>query len=74
MTTVYRLNVNELDFNFVESIRAAFKNKEIEITVCECDETAYLLGSSANRDHLLSVIKDIDQQQKLITPDQALFQ
>jgi len=39
----YRLNANELDNNFLESLKAAFHNKEIEIVVYESDETAFLL-------------------------------
>jgi antitoxin YefM len=50
MTTTYRLNVNELSFEIINSIKAAFKDKEVEITVTETiDETAYLLASPANR-------------------------
>jgi antitoxin YefM len=29
----YRLNANELDKNFLESLKAAFQDKEIEIVV-----------------------------------------
>ncbi len=46
MTTTYRLNVDELSFDLLNSIKAAFRNKEIEITVTEAiDETSYLLSS-----------------------------
>lgn len=50
MTTTYRLNVNELSAEIINSIKAAFKDKEVEITVTEAmDETEYLLSSPANR-------------------------
>jgi hypothetical protein len=53
MTTTYRLNVDELSFDLLNSIKATFKNKEIEITVTEAvDETSYLLSSEANNKHL----------------------
>ncbi len=53
MTTTYRLNVDELSFDLLNSIKAAFRNKETEITVTEAiDETSYLLSSEANKKHL----------------------
>lgn len=53
MTTTYRLNVDELSFDLLNSIKAAFRNKETEITVPEAiDETSYLLSSEANKKHL----------------------
>ncbi len=33
MQVSYRLNANELDLNFIESLKAAFQGKEIEILV-----------------------------------------
>jgi hypothetical protein len=53
MTTTYRLNVNELSHELLDSIKAAFRDKVVEITVTEAiDETDYLLSSSNNRTHL----------------------
>ena len=45
MVTVYRLNVNELNEQFIEALQALFKDREVEITVTEVDETEYLLRS-----------------------------
>lgn len=53
MTSTYRLNVNELSMDLLSSIRAAFKDKEVEITVTEAmDETDYLLSTEKNKSTL----------------------
>jgi hypothetical protein len=53
MTTTYRLHVNELTADLVQSIQAAFKGKIVEITVSDTlDETDYLLANEANRKNL----------------------
>ncbi|MEZ4866793.1 MAG: hypothetical protein R3C14_36065 [Caldilineaceae bacterium] len=69
MQSVYRLNAEELDYQFLESLKSLFKNKEIEIIVSEVDETAYLLSTVANRKHLLSAIKNIESGTNLVTVD-----
>ena len=66
MYTIYRLNASELDSQFVESLKALFKDKEIEITVSEVDETAYLLRSEANKQRLLEAIRNVDNQTGLV--------
>ena len=66
MYTVYRLNASELDSQFIESLKALFKDKEIEITVSEVDETAYLLRSEANKKRLLEAIQNVDSQTGLV--------
>lgn len=35
MQTTYRLNVDELDQNFIEGLKATFKGKEVEIFISE---------------------------------------
>ncbi len=69
MQSVYRLNAEELDYQFLESIKSLFKNKEIEIIVSEVDETAYLMSTSANRKHLLNAIKNIEARKNVVTVD-----
>ena len=74
MTAIYQGKAEELDQNFLEAVKAAFKDKEIEITVYERDETAYLLRSPANRERLLRAISDVDSSENLVTPNQEEFQ
>jgi antitoxin YefM len=74
MIAIYRLNADELDERFLESVKSAFAHRTIEIAVHESDETAYLLGSPANRGRLLAAAADIEAGRNLITPDQAQFQ
>lgn len=53
MTTTYKLKANQLSENIIQSIKEAFQNREIEITVSDAmDETDYLLSTEANKAHL----------------------
>ncbi len=62
MTTTYHLNVNELSVEVINSIKAAFKDKVVDITVSEAmDETEYLLSSPANRESLERSIQDLKE-------------
>ena len=74
MNAIYQLKADELDESFVDAVKAAFKDKEIEIAVYERDETAYLLRSPANRERLLRAITDVEKSQNIITADQGQFQ
>lgn len=73
MYTIYRLNADELDSKFLESLKSAFGHKQIEIAVSEADETDYLLRSPANRERLLKAVADVDAGRNLVTPDQTPF-
>jgi antitoxin YefM len=66
MQTVYHLRTNELDDQFLESLKTLFKGKTIEIIVSEVDETAYLLHSEANRERLLRAIEHVNNGADLI--------
>ncbi|MGC8493008.1 MAG: hypothetical protein ACP5SH_14860 [Syntrophobacteraceae bacterium] len=66
MNSVYRLNANELDEKFIQSLKALFKDKDIEIVVSEVDETAYLLRSGANKERLLKAIENIENGENLV--------
>jgi antitoxin YefM len=74
MTTIYRLNADELDERFLDSVKGAFAHRQIEIAIHESDETARLLGSPANRRRLLEAVADIEAGKNLVTPDQSDFQ
>ncbi|MBA3633487.1 MAG: hypothetical protein H0W58_11885 [Acidobacteria bacterium] len=74
MQTIYQINADELDENLLDSIKAQFKHKEIEIVVFERDETAYLLRSPANREYLLRTIQDVKENRNIIVPNQEQFQ
>lgn len=74
MHTTYQIEADDLDQNFLDSIKTLFKHKKIEIRVAELDETEYLLHSSANRDHLLGAIEDVEGGRDLVVPDQDRFQ
>jgi antitoxin YefM len=66
MQNIYRLNASELDENFLESLKAKFKDQEIEIIVNPADETDYLIASEANRTRLLKAVENIKQRSQLI--------
>lgn len=74
MQTIYQINADELDQNLLDSIKVLFKHKEIEIVISERDETAYLLRSPANRENLLRAVKDVEENQNVVVPDQQQFQ
>jgi antitoxin YefM len=66
MYTTYRLNANELDERFIQSLKALFEGRDIEITVSEVDETAYLFQSEANREKLLNAVENVAKGENLI--------
>jgi antitoxin YefM len=74
MQTIYQINADELDESLLDSIKAQFKHKEIEIVVSERDETAYLLRSEANRARLLRAVEDVEDNRNIIVPNQEQFQ
>jgi len=68
MLATYRLRADEIGENFLKGIQDSYQNKEIEITIQEVeDETAYLLKSEANRQHLLRGIDEVQNGSHLQT-------
>jgi antitoxin YefM len=74
MDAIYHVKADELDQDFLDALKAMFKDKEIEIAVYERDETAYLLRSPANREHLLRAVADVESLQNIVTPEPEQFQ
>ena len=70
MQVAYRLNANDLDMNFLESIKKLFQEKSIYINISiakEEDETDYLLSHPVNASRLLNAINNIENHKdKLI--------
>ena len=61
--STYRVKADELTQVFLEALKAAYRDREIEITVQEVsDETEYLLRSEANRRHLLEAINNAEER------------
>lgn len=68
MDAIYHVKADELDRAFLDALKARFKDKELEIVVYERDETAYLLRSRTNREHLLKAVADVENLQNILTP------
>jgi antitoxin YefM len=66
MYTTYRSKANDLNGQFLESLKILFRDQEVEITVSTADETAYLLKSDANSLRLRGAIADIDAGKNLV--------
>lgn len=74
MQTIYQINADDLNEDFLEGLKTTFKHKDIEIVVYERDETGYLLQTPANRDRLLEAVADVEQGRNIVIPDQEQFQ
>ena len=75
MESIYRLNTKELGNEFINSVRVAYPDQNIEIMVREQNETEYLAGSSANREYLGKAIENVEQGKNLVffdTLEQAI--
>lgn len=66
MQSIYRLKANELDDRFLAGLKATYQDKEIEIIVCEVDETEYLSKSPANKQRLMEAIKNVENRTNLV--------
>jgi antitoxin YefM len=60
MQATYRLFADEITDTFLAGLRDTYRNKEFEISVQEVeDETAYLLKSAENHQHVLNGIGEL---------------
>jgi len=69
MEAVFRLNTRELEASFITSLRDAYPDQNIEITVREQDETEYLCNSPANRERLETAAENVKQGKNIISFD-----
>ena len=65
MYTLYKINSDELNENFIAAIKAQFPHQAIEIVISdvqqvEQDETAYLLSNPGNKARLLTAIAQVE--------------
>jgi antitoxin YefM len=61
MLTIYQMKASELDERFLKSVKAQYRDRDLEIIVSDFDETEYLLKSEANKKHLLQAIENISK-------------
>jgi len=69
MQVAYRISSDELDSNFLKSIKQLFKAKEIYINISDehQNDTEYLLSNDANAKRLLESINNIENnKEKLV--------
>lgn len=66
MVSSFTLRTEELNANFIETIKSLFADREIEIIVQDVQtDTDYLLKSPENRKHLLQSIANLENSQKI---------
>jgi len=54
MEALFKIKANEIDSDFIESVKKLFKEQEIIIRISSpADETEYLLKYEANESHIL---------------------
>lgn len=66
MISSFTLKTEELDNNFLATIKKLFAGKEIEITIQDSQtDTEYLLKNSANKIHLMSSISSLENNKNV---------
>lgn len=73
MQTSFILNIDELDYSFIDKLKVLFKDKRIEVVISESDETQHLLKTETNKQHLFTAIENIKNQKNLVEADPELF-
>ncbi len=68
MEVAYKIKADELDSNFLESVKKLFKNKTLYISIATEteDETAYLLSNEKNAKRLLNAINNIENKKNIV--------
>jgi antitoxin YefM len=68
MQSIYRVRAADLTSDFITALQYVYKDREIEIVVSDVvDETDYLLGTDANREHLIAAMKNIEVGEDLVS-------
>lgn len=67
MYTIYKINSDELNENFIAAVKAQYPHQTIEIAISDAeqigqDETAYLMANPTNKARLLSAIDNVKNQ------------
>ena len=65
MVTTFRLNTSELGNTFINSLKEAYPDQNVEIMVRVDDDTEYLCSSPANREHLEKSIENVERGQNI---------
>lgn len=65
METTYKINANELNEDFLNSLKTLFPNRKLLISVQAIeddfeDDTAYLSSSPVNKERLLNAIENYE--------------
>ncbi|SEH08754.1 hypothetical protein [Candidatus Venteria ishoeyi] len=74
MYSIYKMQADELNKDFLDTLKTLFKHKQIEIVISEAEqveenETNYLLHNANNREHLMKALENIAQKKNLVSFD-----
>jgi hypothetical protein len=62
MNSTYHISEKELTVEFLKTIKALFKNKNLTVSIAEeIDATDYLLATEANKKHLQKSTSDLQK-------------
>ncbi len=65
MHTTFIIKAEDIDENLLNGIRRSYRNKQVEITVRELDETEYLLKNEYNKKKLIKAISSSRSKKNL---------
>lgn len=65
MHTTFVIKAEDIDEKLMKGIKHSYKDKQVEITVRELDETEYLLKNEANKRKLLKSLNNSRSRKNL---------
>ena len=74
MQASFVLDSNELDYKLIDKLKELFKDKRVELTIAESDDTKHLFASEKNKETLLEAIAHIENKENLVVADPKIFQ